>query len=109
MMSDDLVSRLSETLDEAERVAVAAQALCWEARGDCVIVDDGNPDTPLVARMRSQGNRVHIARWDPQAVLRLVAAHRKLVAKCEIWLDDSELAFYAQDLLLVLAGGWGLS
>jgi len=90
-MTDDLVSRLSETLDEIERVALAAIRVGssgeW-TRGlghapehlrdvdtlEPVVYDEGSPTDRQFA---------HIARWDPKAVLGLVAAVREIIAEHE--------------------------
>lgn len=115
-MPTDLVSRLSETLDELERVATEAidgGSGEW-ARGlghsptvlrDVatlypVVYDEGSPSPEQFA---------HIARWDPKAVLGLVAALRKIVANCEVRLEDFESAAFAGEVLRDLAAGFGIT
>lgn len=96
----DLVSRLSETLDELERVATAATTGPWR-HGDTwldlggitatVLSGEGNAselrawlptfeNTPPTWQRNSWNDAVHIARWDPKAVLGLVAALRGILA-----------------------------
>jgi hypothetical protein len=90
-MPCDLVSRLSETLDELERVAREATDGPWEFDGDAVDVVPSNRSGEYVARYVGDvwgevktmlpADARHIARWDPQAVLRLVEAVRELIGR----------------------------
>jgi hypothetical protein len=89
-MSSDLVSRLSEALDEAEALARSAFAEHNQAEAEWTEIWSGavqlGPHEELLITNDSGVSR-HIARWDPQAVLRLVAAHRNLVRLHErIWI-----------------------
>jgi hypothetical protein len=122
-MPCDLVSRLSETLDELERVAREASD---ENSGDLVagprglggewkrdarfghLVDHGRTIV-LDEGVTTDAQFDHIARWDPQAVLQLVGAVRRLVGTCEVWLDDSELAAYAHEVLRDLGRAFGVT
>jgi len=100
-MNADLVSRFSSTLDEIERVARAASPGPWRRHDThlkfgghtaTVMSGEGN-DTELRAwlptfetepwggKRNVWNDSVHIALWDPQAVLRLVAATRELIEK----------------------------
>lgn len=100
MQADDLISRLSETLDELERVATEATPGQWifedssEDLDGAIYARDGEDWGAEVAYARSGGatspvdlvhrqdaNGRHIARWDPEAALGLVAAVRGVIAK----------------------------
>lgn len=90
-MSDDLVSRLSETLDEIERVATVATSGPWKVNGGHIdgISGDRTRVPVIVAAQVSPWNMDHITLWDPQAVLRLVAAAREILELHKpSWADD---------------------
>lgn len=63
-MTDSLVARLREAIDETQRIAQAAVGFDYGVKD---WADDGDPVN------------VHIARHDPAAVLRRCAADRKLL------------------------------
>lgn len=81
----DPVAKLRAALDETERIALAAGGIGWRrsrwtqdegrvetADGDIVVYDEGVPSGDQAA---------HIVRHDPASVLRIVAAHRKILAE----------------------------
>lgn len=117
-MSGDLVSLLSETLDELERVARAATDGPWEYDGDAVDVVPSSRGGEYVARYVGDvwgevklilpADGEHIARWDPKAVLGLVAAVREMLALNSLvrTVDPS-----AKDsrYLMALARGFGIT
>lgn len=94
-MADDLVSRFTATLDELERVAREAETARTffgiQARAPWVVSDGfvlkagrlegGQNDIATVVNHSLSPVLSHIALWDPQAVLRLVAAMRKIVGR----------------------------
>lgn len=104
-MSDDLVSRLSETLDEAERLALQARGHQWVDRHNPVFQGLAEAETGVPVVSGAESVLPHIARWDPQAVRRLIAALREIIAKLETALEDSEPASFAGEVLLRLAHG----
>ena len=89
-MADDLVSRFSSTLDEIERVAKVASlrrdvkpgwhrtTANWspylEGGDDGWAIESQDAEIGFVVGRENIAR--HIALWDPQAVLRLVAAMR---------------------------------
>lgn len=82
----DLVSRWSETLDEAERLAKEAAEHAGGPSWFSTEGADGDVSEAGRAGKIACGPwgglweiGPHMARWDPQAVLRLVAAHRKII------------------------------
>jgi hypothetical protein len=97
----DLVARLTERLDETERIARAATpgpwrynpAKQWHAPADLAArrngeeyVAAGSPDNPVCVavtgaadNLLSMADARFIALHDPAAVLRVVAAHRKIL------------------------------
>lgn len=80
-MTGDLVSRLSETLDELERVAQFGGTAPW--RRYLEGADDGwaieSTDAEVSFIVGDEDVAAHIARWDPKAVLGLVAAVRDVI------------------------------
>jgi hypothetical protein len=86
----DLVFRLSETLDELERMAREASlpmntgewwvehptAQWAEYKPDAIVCVDGKVATMEIETALASD---HIVRWDPQAVLQLVGAVRKII------------------------------
>lgn len=60
----DLIARLREAIDKTEQIARAAVGFDYGVKD---WADDGDPVN------------VHIARHDPASVLRMVAAHRKIL------------------------------
>lgn len=140
-MSDDLVSRLSETLDVAERRANAATDGPWRYRPMKVWHDPPTPgnlnpigeefvgagplDAPVCVAAtgpaddpQAMDDACHIARWHPQAVLRLVAAHRKILghyAQAKLTVGHGDVpdadagAFVALGAVVsMIADGWGV-
>lgn len=83
-MSADLVDRLRAALDETERVARAAGA-AWTLEGerDELLLDFGGHTTTAIGFYEDDALRpaeaAHIVRHDPASVLRMVAAHRKIL------------------------------
>ena len=96
----DLISRLSEKLDEVERVARDCPGGPWQVHEngevyapayDREVRLDGSRSTTdqLFITSDSEGISAsvmpdvaaHIASWDPHSVLRLVAAHREVIAE----------------------------
>jgi hypothetical protein len=99
---DDLVVFLSASLDDDERVALAATPPPWVVRGlgrhdgAAVLHDDGRRGTvglPLgPAFMSAHGgcataDAAHVARWDPARVLAEVAAKRKILRRYQQYAD----------------------
>lgn len=86
----DLISRFSATLDEVERMAQATApgaGLSWSTDGGSVLDEDG---LPIANTARGTDVFVrHMARWDPEAVLRLVAAHRRIIDRHKAIPEDS--------------------
>lgn len=126
---------LRAALDAAQAEAEAATKGPWETEGDDPTDDTvysvcENPD--LVGQQvaftrgpQSYDNMVHIARHDPAAVLRRIAADRKILAMhpmtddvrdvritrfgcqtCHRWDDRAEGRGYC-DTIIALAEGWG--
>lgn len=79
----DLVSRFTATLDELERVARFGGPAPW--RRYIEGADDGwaieSTDAEVSFIVGDEDVATHIERWDPQAVLRLVAAAREVIAE----------------------------
>lgn len=73
-MADELVSRFTATLDELEGLARFAFAEAEWSEPWSGAVQLGPHEELLITN--DSGVSRHIERWDPQAVLRLVAAHR---------------------------------
>ena len=68
-MADDLVARLRAALDETERIALAVADEQWAE--DVAAAEGWNEYHEAV--------RMHIVRHGPASVLRMVAAHRKIL------------------------------
>lgn len=91
-MARDLISRLSETLDELDRLAQAipesSGQRMWDTSESGDVIDDYGRPVAVGAWDSDLGDTGrHIARWDPQAVLRLVGALRDLVRLHErVWI-----------------------
>jgi hypothetical protein len=125
-MADDLVSRLSATLDEAERVAQAipesSGQRIWDTSESGDVIDDYGRPVAVGAWDGDLGEvGRHIARWDPEAVLRLVAAHREIIekyrtAQTTVKVSDGTILAGAMkvnlraygEMLKLVARGWGI-
>ncbi len=99
-MTADVRQQLTEALDEVERLARRAAEVCdchlpageWafdeeDDEGRILIVDDPHPTMPRKPLSRRWNGSyeglqwaAHIARWDPNAALRLVERDRQLLA-----------------------------
>lgn len=82
----ELTERLRKALDEAEQFARYSGGTGGWAVGECVDSDDGKTTewqivegNYPVARVRGNMRANHIAHHDPASVLRMVAAHRKIL------------------------------
>jgi len=108
-MPSDLVSRLSETLEELERVARAAQDDGlnpeWHGRRHQVFAYGG--DT-VCGHAALEPVASHIARWDPQAALRLVGGIRELMRQFQAQADRGH-AMDAQENLTALVRAFGIT
>jgi hypothetical protein len=94
----DVRQQLTEALDEAERIARAATPGPWEAENEyrmlkgcrCMSCWEDEPYAMAIHEIDARGedsspilppgDAIHIARWDPATVLRLVERDRKLLA-----------------------------
>lgn len=134
---DDLTARITAALDHAERRARSALVFDgsnakWTLEGPTIPdhhaadylldfghrttasigYDEDDAITPLIAH--------HMVTWDPDAVLDLIAAHREILAYCQVWIDsakvptgvhdgrdpderDEALAIQARDVRAILA------
>lgn len=77
-MTAELIEKLNATLDETERLALAASGPVWiDEIGD--VREAGNENWVANAGVR---DRQHIVHNDPDSVLRQVAARRKILGWC---------------------------
>ena len=122
-MTPDLLAWLSTAMDAAQRDAEAATPGPWDPEGDdptddIVFTICETPDLvgDVVAYTRGQKhqvpNMVHIARHDPAAVLRRIAADRKLIAECEKVLavegwEYDDAPTLAEATIRIVAEGYG--
>lgn len=117
MVTTDPLAWVRAEMDAAEKVAEAARGDSdgvWsvdghphydgcrieDERGDVVVYDEGVPTA-------EQAN--HMARHDPAAVLRRIAADRKLLDECEAahdW-DNWGASGLADSVIRGIAEGWG--
>jgi hypothetical protein len=118
-MTDDLVSRLSEILDKVEWVARRAHpngydygTWVYDPKTFTVVAGHGHVVASRGPKRDDEEwgpmhdvDGTHIAVWDPVAVLPLIAAIRKVISDCEIALEDSELAVFANKVIQDLAAG----
>jgi hypothetical protein len=80
---DDLTTRLLAAIEETEYLAQQADHGPWEVRDeeyDTYVIPVDHP-RPIVASLELLPNGWHIARHDPEAVLRRCAADRKIVER----------------------------
>lgn len=130
-MASDLVSRFTATLDELERVAREATDGPWIFDGDAVDVEPTTRGSEYIARYVGDtwsdvtsmlpADGAHIALWDPQAVLQLVAAAREVIAEYlrvrKLWSDALDRGDDSQDetvahrywSMRTLAAGFGVT
>lgn len=119
-------AKLSEALDEAEKLAKAATPGPWSADptgtvcADADLQPDGNggeilpSDGPMEIaecyrneRAGERGhNAAHIARWDPSTVLRLVERDRRLLEEIDSALADDWADEAADERLELIAAFW---
>jgi hypothetical protein len=119
--SDQLVVWLREAMDAAERDAEAATPGPWSVNDESypeTVYSASNVDVVAGGRwggeasvFESAADAVHIARHHPAAVLRRIAADRKLLDDLERvvkgdYIDDGELPL-AEHVLRLLAEGYG--
>ncbi|HEX5994449.1 MAG TPA: DUF6221 family protein [Jiangellales bacterium] len=87
MTPDRLLSAIRAALDDTERLALAAgeRSRNWRAIGTVAVDHDGESPFPIVydEGYPTEDEAEHIARHDPAAVLRWVAAMREIVALYE--------------------------
>jgi hypothetical protein len=128
-MSTDALTYLRSTLNAATKRAEAAASLCgchppapsWsfddeETDGRIVVDNEPHPRTRRKIGRRWNGSyeglfmAEHIVANDPAAVVRRIAADRKILADCDDVLHDftsGALRQLAVDTIRSLAEGWG--
>jgi hypothetical protein len=123
----DLITRLREAIDEAERIALAASPGPWSANPeqDEVIAVDGVTvaDAFALSSNQTRATAAHIVATCPVRTLRMVAAHRKILDLhapyvavagdpiCQTCLEGSHLyaeSAYPCPTLLLLSDGYGI-
>jgi hypothetical protein len=101
-VTGDIRKQLTEALKAAEDLAreaahtwVDGSTGAWKAQPDSyhsdLIVDEGNGEIVVYDEGRpTSAQALHIARWDPSTVLRLIERDRQLLVACCEVLDSGE-------------------